>query len=61
MEQPEAFDGWAGVMNIGMVIVTILHFLVGFFGYIRYGSSVQSSITLNLPNDWYVRVKERER
>ncbi|CAF1629778.1 unnamed protein product [Adineta ricciae] len=51
MQEPHAFDGWFGILNIGIVIVTALHFLIGFFGYIRYGSEIRGSITLNLPQD----------
>ncbi|CAF1456309.1 unnamed protein product [Adineta ricciae] len=51
MAEPYAFDGWFGILNIGIVIVTALHFLIGFFGYIRYGSEIRGSITLNLPQD----------
>lgn len=50
MKTPEDFGGWNGVLNTGMVIVAALYTAVGFFGYLKYGDSVQGSITLNLPN-----------
>jgi len=51
MREPESYDGWTGVLNIGIISVTIMYFVFGFFGYIRYGSAALGSITLNLPND----------
>lgn len=51
MKEPEAYAGFNGVLNTGIYLVTILYFFVGFFGYIRYGSSALGSISLNLPND----------
>ncbi|XP_042231441.1 proton-coupled amino acid transporter-like protein pathetic [Homarus americanus] len=49
MKTPQAFGGWTGVLNTAMVIVVCFYAGVGFFGYLRYGSFVQGSITLNLP------------
>ncbi|CAF2594139.1 unnamed protein product [Rotaria sp. Silwood2] len=51
MKEPESYSGWTGILNIGILLVTIMYFVVGFFGYIRYGSKALGSITLNLPND----------
>lgn len=51
MKSPDAYDGWNGVLNTGISLVTILYFFVGFYGYIRYGSEARGSISLNLPND----------
>lgn len=51
MKEPEAYRGLFGVLNIGIIIVTTLYFLVGVFGYLRYGADARGSITLNLPND----------
>jgi solute carrier family 36 (proton-coupled amino acid transporter) len=51
MKNPESYGGWTGVLNIGILLVTILYYLVGFFGYLRFGSDAKGSITLNLPND----------
>ena len=41
--------GWAGVLNFSMVSIACLYIGMGFFGYLRYGSSTEASITLNLP------------
>lgn len=41
--------GWTGVLNTSMTIVTSLYVAVGFYGYLKYGDDVKSSITLNLP------------
>jgi proton-coupled amino acid transporter len=51
MKDPESYDGITGILNIGIIIVTILYFLIGFFGYMRFGDDALGSITLNLPND----------
>ncbi|XP_013395783.2 proton-coupled amino acid transporter 4-like [Lingula anatina] len=59
MKEPDAFSGWAGVLNLGMVIVIVLFLAIGFYGYLCFGDNVAGSITLNLPtNDWlYLSVK----
>ncbi|CAL4241079.1 unnamed protein product, partial [Meganyctiphanes norvegica] len=49
MRTPAAFGGVSGVLNTGMMTVVLLYCGVGFFGYLEYGSTVQGSITLNLP------------
>ncbi|XP_041988279.1 proton-coupled amino acid transporter 2 [Aricia agestis] len=49
MKTPEALGGAAGVLNTGMAIVAALYTAIGFFGYLKYGSHVLGSITLNLP------------
>ena len=41
--------GWAGVLNFSMVSIACLYIGMGFFGYLRYGSATEASITLNLP------------
>ncbi|CAF0765356.1 unnamed protein product [Didymodactylos carnosus] len=51
MKEPEAYGGWTGVLTTGILLVTILYFFVGFYGYIRYGDNALGSITLNLPVD----------
>ncbi|VDP10305.1 unnamed protein product [Soboliphyme baturini] len=48
---PGDFITWNGVVNTGSAVVTILYLAVGFYGYIRFGSNVAPSITLNLPMD----------
>ena len=41
--------GCVGVLNFSMVIIAMLYIFMGFFGYLRYGDHIMSSITLNLP------------
>ncbi|GIY54168.1 hypothetical protein CEXT_466891 [Caerostris extrusa] len=49
MATPEDFGGLNGVLNTGMVVVACLYTGVGFYGYLKYGDDVQSSITFSLP------------
>ncbi|RZF40862.1 hypothetical protein LSTR_LSTR003372 [Laodelphax striatellus] len=49
MKTPKSFGGYTGVLNQGMVVIVILYVLVGFFGYVKYGSDALGSVTLNLP------------
>jgi len=57
MRTPRDMRGWNGVLNTSMTIVTCLYIAVGFFGYLKYGESVQGSITLNLPVDqWSAQI-----
>ena len=51
MRNPEDF-GW--VLNLGMGIVTTLFISMGMFGYLAYGTALKGSVTLNLPDFWYV-------
>ncbi|XP_075165024.1 proton-coupled amino acid transporter-like protein acs [Haematobia irritans] len=50
MKKPQQFLGCPGVLNTAMITVVSLYAIIGFFGYIRYGSEVRGSITLNLPD-----------
>jgi hypothetical protein len=36
---------------LGMTLVAIMYFAIGFFGYLKYGDQAAASITLNLPAD----------
>uniref|UniRef100_A0A1A9UHH1 Amino acid transporter transmembrane domain-containing protein n=1 Tax=Glossina austeni TaxID=7395 RepID=A0A1A9UHH1_GLOAU len=49
MKKPQHFLGCPGVLNTAMLTVVALYAIIGFFGYIRFGSEVRGSITLNLP------------
>ncbi|CAB3359036.1 Hypothetical predicted protein [Cloeon dipterum] len=51
MKKPKKFATPAGVLNIGMTMVTILFTAIGFLGYLKYGENVAGSVTLNLPQD----------
>lgn len=53
MKQPEDFSGWTGILNLGMVATVCLYTAIGFYGYLKFGDSVQDSVTLSLPSgDW---------
>lgn len=56
MQNPQHFLNASpcGVLNGAMIIIVILYSAVGFLGYLRFGDTVEGSITLNLPNDLYV-------
>lgn len=49
MKEPQKFSMLAGVLNIGMTIVTFIFISFGFIGYWKYGEDTQGSLTLNLP------------
>lgn len=51
MKNPKAFGGKFGVLNRAMVPIVVLFICVGLFGYLQYGSAVEASVTLNLPED----------
>lgn len=48
MKKPQHFLGCPGVLNIAMGTVVILYAIIGFFGYLAYGSDTSASITINL-------------
>ncbi|XP_017862531.1 PREDICTED: proton-coupled amino acid transporter-like protein pathetic [Drosophila arizonae] len=53
MKTPKNFLGICGVLSQGMSGVTLIYMLLGFLGYLRYGSATGESITLNLPiEEW---------
>lgn len=53
MKTPQSFLGICGVLSQGMSGVTLIYMLLGFLGYLRYGSATGESITLNLPiEEW---------
>ncbi|XP_014470140.1 PREDICTED: proton-coupled amino acid transporter 1-like isoform X2 [Dinoponera quadriceps] len=51
MKTPKAFMKPFGVLNLSMSVIIVLYAGLGFFGYIRYGSDIEGSITLSLPTD----------
>lgn len=51
MKTPEKFSSMFGVLNASMLPISLLYTVIGFLGYLKYGSDIQPSVTLNLPND----------
>ncbi|EFN74142.1 Proton-coupled amino acid transporter 1 [Camponotus floridanus] len=51
MKTPQNFGGYFGVLNIGMTVIVILYIIIGFFGYVKYGSEAKGSVTFNLPQE----------
>ena len=51
MKKPEKFGSTFGVLNMSMLPIIGLYSLVGFFGFLKYGTATEGSITLNLPTD----------
>ncbi|CAH1123042.1 unnamed protein product [Ceutorhynchus assimilis] len=49
MKEPRKFTKPAGVLNLGMIIVTAAYLVVGCLAYIKYGDDIRGSVTLNLP------------
>ena len=45
------------VINFGMAIVTVLFLLLGILGYMFCQDDCKGSITLNLPDDGYVKTQ----
>ncbi|XP_063701113.1 proton-coupled amino acid transporter-like protein CG1139 [Culicoides brevitarsis] len=48
MKTPADFTKTFGVINVSCVFVGLLYASLGFFGYVRFGDEVLSSVTLNL-------------
>jgi solute carrier family 36 (proton-coupled amino acid transporter) len=49
MKKPASFGGYTGVFNRAMFVIISLYVSVGACGYLKYGSEVEGSITINLP------------
>ncbi|BFZ14998.1 hypothetical protein BsWGS_18037 [Bradybaena similaris] len=58
MQRPQDFGGWFGVLNLGMCATVCLYAAIGFYGYLKFGEGVASTITLSLPDEkLYVSVR----
>lgn len=51
MKTPKSFGSRFGVLNVGMIVITLLYAVFGFLGYWQYGKGSKDSVTLNLPAD----------
>ncbi|CAK1588266.1 unnamed protein product [Parnassius mnemosyne] len=51
MEEPKRFVGFFGLFNLGMAIIITLYIIIGVFGYLKYGDTIEATITLNLPQE----------
>lgn len=49
MKKPEQMGSTWGIVNVSYVLLLFLYCSVGVLGYLRFGSGVKDSITLNLP------------
>lgn len=49
MATPKNFRQPFGVLNVGMILVTVIYVGMGMMGYWRYGEQIKSSITMNFP------------
>lgn len=49
MKTPKDFRGSVGILNRAMCLIIALYLGLGLAGYIRYGKEVESTITVNLP------------
>ena len=52
MKNPQQFGKSAGVLNVGMVLVTICYLVIGEIGYWQYGEETEGSLTVNLPTQY---------
>lgn len=48
---PKDFRGTTGILSRAMVLIVILYTGLGLAGYIKYGPTVQATITMNLPQN----------
>lgn len=49
MKTPKDFRGTTGILNRSMCLIVSLYIILGITGYIKYGSSVHPTITVDLP------------
>lgn len=51
MKTPKDFCGMTGILNRAMVLIVSLYMGLGLFGYLKYGADVESTVTVNLPEE----------
>lgn len=51
MEEKSFFSPLNGVLNTSLMLVSVMYYAIGFFGYLKYGLHSEPSITLNLPSN----------
>jgi len=58
MRNRDEYMGCNGVLMTSMYLVLLLYECLGFYGFIRFGTSVQATISLNLPHEpLYITLK----
>lgn len=51
MKQPNRMSGCWGVINVSFALLCLLYFMIGLFGFLKFGREAGDSITLNLPSE----------
>ena len=51
LKRQEQMRSLFGVINTSYVIILLVYFTIGLLGYLKFGSQVHGSITLNLPKE----------
>lgn len=51
MKRPKDFRGATGILNRSMFLIVFLYVSLGLIGYLKYGSDVEPTITVNLPHN----------
>ena len=51
MKHPQEFTGPLSILNFSIFTLILSYVVMGLFGFVRYGESVEGSITLNLPKN----------
>jgi proton-coupled amino acid transporter len=51
MKRREQMGSLLGIINLSYMLLLVLYMMIGLLGYLRFGSSVADSITLNLPKE----------
>lgn len=51
MKKPKDFRGVTGILNRAMFLIVFMYVSIGLLGYLRYGTEVEATVTVNLPKD----------